>query len=220
MQTILVGDTREVSWRSVLAGPAFAITLCFVLLTLGFSLVFAAISAGSNDIAGSGVGATGSPLVLRTDSGVQQPDVHIESLLRSAPGAEARNQADDHVHADLWAILFRDLVDGRLSPEDYRHAVQLVASQTGLTLAQAQLRVQTVVDEARQVIAVAEQEAFQQAPIAAGTAVRSSADSALRVFVMLFFGALLATLIMAIMPHGRQPEAEVAGRFVPAARSG
>lgn len=179
---------------SMLAGAPFAAVLCFVLLTPGYGMDFHAASPSLDSMTDEAGGSAESLAESTADNSSQSHEDLIDSLLRNATGVDVDPLAESDGHIELWAFLIRDLVDDRLSAEDHHHAVQLVASQTGLTEQQAQERLTTVVAEARQSAPVVVTE--QAIPEPAETTGPSSGLLALWIFAALLFGGLLAMIFV------------------------
>ncbi|MCH8550845.1 MAG: hypothetical protein LAT62_02845 [Natronospirillum sp.] len=179
---------------SMLVCAPFAAVLCFVLLTPGHGMDLQAASPFSDDALDGASSSTETLTELAADSGVQGAKDPIDSLLRSAPGVDINPLAEGDGHVELWAFLMRDLIDDRLSAEDYRHAVRLVASQTGLTEQKAQERLATIVTQARQSVPVTVTE--QATPEPVETTAPSSALLAFWIFSALLFGVLLAIVFI------------------------
>ncbi|HEY1383785.1 MAG TPA: hypothetical protein VGF43_09225, partial [Dongiaceae bacterium] len=84
-------------------------------------------------------------------------------------------------------------LDGEFQPEDKAYLVQVVAQETGLSQAEAQKRVDQVIDRAKAVKADAEQKAKEAADAARKAGMYTALWSAIAMLAGAFSAALAAT---------------------------
>jgi hypothetical protein len=113
------------------------------------------------------------------------------SLLGNPPPAPAATGlSDQDLHAQAATILAEGAANGGVSTTDATYLAQLVSQQTGLAPADAQARVQDVLNQ--------EQAAITQAKQAADAARKASAAAAIYTFISLLIGAFIASVAGAI----------------------
>jgi len=113
------------------------------------------------------------------------------SLLGNPPPAPAATGlSDQDLHAQAGTILAEGAANGGVSTTDATYLAQLVSQQTGLAPADAQARVQDVLNQ--------EQAAITQAKQAADAARKASAAAAIYTFISLLIGAFIASVAGAI----------------------
>lgn len=205
--------TDEVHFRDTAHGLlAWAVaTLITVAVLAGGTR---AVLSGAID-AGSGVAAAVSPAAAAGakagEGGSANPlDYFSDMLLRAAPaagtGSAGSTVADQRV--EIGKIFATSLSTGSLAADDRSYVGQVVASRTGLTQAEAEARVDAVY--ARAAKAAADAKAKEQ--LAADTARKAGAHTALWMFVALLLGAFVASLAATF--GGRQRDHERVLRHV------
>ncbi|MCP1677073.1 hypothetical protein J2T57_004247 [Natronocella acetinitrilica] len=197
-------DNNEVYFRDTAHGLitwAVATLFAAALLTSTVSGILSGGAKAGAEIAGGAASAAGSLVETTNGSADQDSNYFVDSLLRTSPGATGDQRANDDIRSELSTIIFRDLINGDLSTEDSRYAAQVVANHTGLTEQQAQERVTTVVNQARELATEARQTALDTAEATRKTAAYSS----LWMFVALLCGAFFASFMATV--GGRQRDA-------------
>src|ERR1700674_326786 len=134
--------THEVYFRDTAHGFlawAFATVLSAAVLASAASQIVGGASAGLAQAAGSAAGQSTGPM-----------DGYVDTLLRADPAAN-RTPADPAAsRGELARLLTSSLRDGGdLSTGDRTYVVQVVASRTGLSPADAEQRVSEVVTQAK-----------------------------------------------------------------------
>lgn len=202
--------TDEVHFRDTAHGLlAWAVaTLITVAVLAGGTR---AVLSGAID-AGSGVAAAVSPAAAAGakagEGGSANPlDYFSDMLLRAAPAAETSGTVADQ-RVEIGKIFATSLSTGSLAADDRSYVGQVVASRTGLTQAEAEARVDAVY--ARAAKAAADAKAKEQ--LAADTARKAGAHTALWMFVALLLGAFVASLAATF--GGRQRDHERVLRHV------
>jgi len=130
-------------------------------------------------------------------------DYFTDALLRTEPGAENVQRADEAVRNELSNIVVQSLQDGELNEDDKQYVVQVVANYTDLDEAAAEQRVTDIIERAQQAATDAEQAARE----AAEAAREATAFASLWLFVALLIGAYIASLMATI--GGRQRDSIV-----------
>ncbi len=172
------------------------IAAVFVTSSIGFVL-----SAGANATAKITGGVAESVVSGLDEMDLNTSDYLIDTLLRTDnSGSES---SDAGIRNELSNILFRDLINGDISNEDSEYAAQLVADYTGLSQQQAEMRVDQIVERARQAAVEAEVATLE----AVETARESAAYTAIWLFISLLCGAFTAGLMAVV--GGRQRDAQV-----------
>ncbi|MDI3294277.1 hypothetical protein [Janthinobacterium tructae] len=201
--------TDEVHFRDTAHGLlAWAVaTLITVAVLAGGTR---AVLSGAID-AGSGVAAAVGPAAAagaKAGEGSANPlDYFSDMLLRAAPAAETSGTVADQ-RVEIGKIFATSLSTGSLAADDRAYLGQVVASRTGLTQAEAEARVDAVY--ARAAKAAADAKAKEQ--LAADTARKAGAHTALWMFVALLLGAFVASLAATF--GGRQRDHERVLRHV------
>lgn len=106
---------------------------------------------------------------------------------------EARPDSDRRGLREEIGRIFRRAIDGDLSPEDKGYVAQVVARETGLTQAQAEERVNQVIDRAKAARAEAEQTAREAAEVARQAGMYAALWGAIAMLAGAFAAALAAT---------------------------
>jgi hypothetical protein len=112
----------------------------------------------------------------------------VDTLLRAAPSANGAAPAADasnptETRAEVTRILATALSDEGLSESDKAYLVQLVASRTGLSPAEAQQRVDTVVSQVKAAEVKARQAADQARKVASITAIFTALSMLIGAFI-------------------------------------
>jgi hypothetical protein len=222
--------TDEVHFRDTAHGLlAWAVaTLITVAVMAGGTraVLSGAIDAGSGMAAAvapataAGAGAAGAK--AGEGGGSANPlDYFSDMLLRAAPAAvpaaaagtpampaatAGTSVADQRV--EIGRIFATGLSTGSLAADDRAYLGQVVASRTGLTQAEAEARVDVVYARAAKAAA----DAKARAQLAADTARKAGAHTALWMFVALLIGAFIASLAATF--GGRQRDHERVLRHV------
>jgi hypothetical protein len=164
--------THEVYFRDTAHGFlawAFATVLSAAVLASATTQIVGGASMGLAQAAGSGTGQSVSPI-----------DGYIDTLLRADPSANWNSQDPTTSRSELARLLTSSLRDdGDLSAVDRTYVGQVVATRTGLSLADAEKRVSAVV---------------AQAKTAADNARKAAAHLALWLTLSLLIGAFSASL--------------------------
>jgi hypothetical protein len=164
--------THEVYFRDTAHGFlawAFATVLSAAVLASATTQIVGGASTGLAQAAGSGAGQSTSPI-----------DGYIDTLLRADPSANRNSQDPAASRNELARLLTSSLRDdGDLSAVDRSYVGQVVATRTGLSLADAEKRVSDVVTQAK---------------TAADNARKAAAHLALWLTLSLLIGAFSASL--------------------------
>ena len=163
--------THEVYFRDTAHGFlswAFATVLSAAVLASAAAQIVGGASTGLAQAAASSAGQSTGPM-----------DGYVDTLLRADPTANRTSQAPTASRAELARLLTSSLGDGGdLSAIDRTYVVQVVASRTGLSTADAEKRVSDVVTQAK---------------MAADNARKAAAHLALWLTVSLLIGAFTAS---------------------------
>lgn len=202
----LAGRLR-VRWVSVHNDEVYFRDTAHGLITWSVATLFAAallastvssiLSGGARvgaEVAGGAADLAGPVAEAAVGGDDADADYFVDALLRTSPDDNAEQRAGGEVRDELATLLFRNLMEGELSTEDFRYAAQVVAHHTNLSQQQAQERVTSIVERARQ----ARQEALE----AADEARENAAYSALWIFVALLGGAFFSSYMATV--GGRQ----------------
>jgi hypothetical protein len=166
LRTKWVGlHTDEVFFRDTAHG--------FLAWALGTLIVAAMLAMAAAGAAGTGTQAAATLAASAQSAAPASPNVSSQDM----PGEAA-------------AILAEGAANGGVSQTDASYLAQLVAERTGLAPADAQARVQDVLNQ--------EQAAITKAKQAADAARKSSASAAIYLFVSLLIGAFIASVSGAI----------------------
>jgi hypothetical protein len=172
---------------------------------VGTAAKLSAASATVATVAGANGVATG--LAGDTDAARAVPTGQVASTLATSSEYladlllrtdRAGVNAQPAVRSEVGRIMAVALRKGTLTSADRTYAAQVIASQTGLSQQDAQLRVDAVFAQAKSVAADAELEAR----IAADDARKAVAKTSLWIFVALLVGAFCASLAATV--GGRQ----------------
>jgi hypothetical protein len=168
-------DTNEVFFRDTAHGFiawAFATVLSASVLTAAITQVL------------GGAATSAVTAAAQSAQSVDPSQIYVDRLFRAdapvASSASTTSASGDAVRAEvtrLWASSFRANTD--LAPADRTYVARLVASQTGMTQAEAEKRVNDVIVEAKS---------------AADRARKSASSLAFWVTASLLFGAFAASL--------------------------
>jgi hypothetical protein len=164
-------DADEVNFRDTAHG----------FLAWGFATVLSAslLGAATSGIVGAAVSGSVQAAGAATQSAGNQPDYFVDALFRSdAP--ETRASTDPAAQrAEVGRIFATALRAGSLNPADRTYIARIVAARTGLSQADAEKRVDDVVNAARQALDAAR---------------RAAAQLALWLAASMFIGAFAASL--------------------------
>jgi len=164
--------THEVYFRDTAHGFlawAFATVLSAAVLASAAAQIVGGASAGLAQAAGSAAGPWTGPM-----------DGYVDTLLRADPSANRAPADPAASRSELARLLASSLRDGGdLSAGDRTYVVQVVASRTGLSTADAEKRVSDVVSQAK---------------MAADNARKAAAHLALWLTISLLIGAFSASL--------------------------
>jgi len=170
--------THEVFFRDTAHGLlAWALATLFVALLLGSAL---------SDAAGAKLGGAAAPTPGAAPTSMCSYDSGY--LFRSLRGDTPPSNAQARVDAEH--ILAAGLVRGGLSPDDSVYLNALVVAQTGVGPAEAQRRIDAVIDREQQVAAAAKQ--------AAESARKTAASLAIFTSLSMLVGALIACVSAAL----------------------
>lgn len=156
------------------------------------TLVTAALLAGSIKAVLGGVTEVGTaataivPVLANAGSKSMDTDYYSNMLVRSASSDGAANGQ----RSEINNIIVSSLADGKLTAEDRAYLAQAVARHSGLSPADAERRVDEIYARATHAASNAKAKALRMADEARKTA----AYSALWMFVVLLFGAFIASL--------------------------
>jgi hypothetical protein len=170
-----------------------------------------AVGAASLNAAGQAAGAT-APAVMN-ETGQDNIDYFIDTLFRSAAGAppttgtegqaqtggaattpmtlpEPRSEADMRMEREEIGRIVRVALDGEISADDRSYVAQIVAQETGVPQAEAERRVDQMIERAK----AAKAEAVETAKQAADVARQAGMYTALWAAVAMLAGAFSASL--------------------------
>jgi hypothetical protein len=203
---------RQASEAAAAAGIGTAIFLIVVhAITSGVG-GYLALGAASLNAAGQAAGAAAPALMDESGRGGDTIGYFIDTLFRPAAGAPAatgtegqapaggaatapmtlpgpRLESDVRMEREEIAIL-RVALDGEISSEDRTHIAQIVAGETGLPQAEAEQRVDQMIERAK----AARAEAIETAKRAADAARQAGMSTALWAAVAMLAGAFAASL--------------------------
>jgi hypothetical protein len=170
--------THEVFFRDTAHGLlAWALATLFVAILLGSAL---------SDAAGAKLGGAAAPTPGAATASAFSYDSGY--LFRSLRGDLPPSNAQARIDAEH--ILATGLARGGLSPDDSVYLNALVAAQTGVGPAEAQRRIDTVIDREQQIAAAAKQ--------AADAARKTAASLAIFTSLAMLIGALIACVSAAL----------------------
>jgi hypothetical protein len=214
LRTRWVGvHTDEVFFRDTAHG--------FLVWAVGavLSASILASAAGSaitstTQVAATAVGAGGGAAAMAASHGPGRDrdrdagnptDYFTDMLLRTdSPSADQNSAA---THMEISRIMLVSASQGGVSNDDKNYLVHVVAARTGLSQADAEQRVNTVINQAAAAKAKAEAEAKQ----AADDARKAGAKLSLWLFISLLAGAFFASLAATIGGRTRDQMAVVHG---------
>ena len=135
--------THEVFFRDTANGLiAWALATVLVAVTLG---------SGASSLLGTGAHAAAGAAAAASPAGSSNSALSpyaLDTLFRTAPGAEPKATAGG-VREETSHILAEGLVKGEVATADRNYVAQLVAAQTGVSDADAQRRVDDVINRLR-----------------------------------------------------------------------
>lgn len=198
----------EVFFRDTAHGfLAWALATLLVVAVMGSaltSMLSTGVQAASSVVSGAAVGVSaGTAANANTASAGDATSYLVDSLFRPAdPGKLAATGAENDAAATAQAsrILIAGVAAGEVPADDKTYLSQLVAARTGLSEADAKMRVDTILAKM--------QDAKVKAKQAADTARKASATFALLGALSLVVGAFIASAAAAL--GGRQRDEEEA----------
>jgi hypothetical protein len=143
---------------------------------LAFALLVVAVS-----MATAAAGARGGVTAVAQQTSSDPIGYYVDSLLRTPQ--DRQTGMTDQDRAQVTRVLANAISKGQLSDEDRSYLAGLVAARSGVSQDEAQKRVQTIVNQAR--------DSFKQAT---DTVRRGAEYVAFWTFMSLLFGAVCATL--------------------------
>lgn len=190
----------EIYFRDTAHGLISWAVATLLVATLILSSVGAVISGSAKAGASLAGGATSAAPMI-SDAVSESSDYVTNALLRTAPGAEQRADAD--VRDELSTIVVQALRDGELNEDDKQYVVGLVATYTDLDEAGAEQRIDEVIARAQQAADDAEMAARE----AADAALTSATFASLWLFIALLIGAYIASFMATV--GGRQRDSVI-----------
>jgi hypothetical protein len=203
LRTKWVGvHTHEVGFRDTAHGfLAWAMATLLVAAFLG-STVSAVIGAGTQAAAtAAGATTTAAATAAAKSSADFSTSYFTDALLRPADPATATAGNNAAAAAELSRILANAAIQGKMPDEDRAYVDRLVAARTGLSEADAKKRVDTVLKQAEDAKAAAQQAADKARKAASATALLGA--------LSLFVGAFIAAVAAAYGGRQRDDEEEV-----------
>ncbi|MCC2658390.1 MAG: hypothetical protein K0Q76_3498 [Panacagrimonas sp.] len=149
------------------------------------------IARGSAAIAGAAASAVDGPAVkgMALDRAEALSDDYFNDALFRSEGAAEKRSLDSEARAEVQRILaYSALTSETMADADHRYVVHVVAAQTGLSEAEAEVRVTQTVNQMRQ----ASESLKETAREAADEAREAGAKLSLWIFVSLLSGAFAA----------------------------
>jgi hypothetical protein len=187
--------THEVFFRDTAHGFlawALATVISAALLTsVVSSLVSGATTAATTVLSGAAQGAAQG---LTQSAAASDPTAYFVDILFRADKPPTTGTLQD-IRAESARILLRALGEGDITPADKTRLAQLVATQTGLSQADAEKRIDDVLAQAKA--------AAEKVKQAADTARKAAAWLALFSFLSLLIGAFIASTAAALGGHER-----------------
>jgi hypothetical protein len=197
----------------VWAVSALTTILMIAWLAMATASGGAALGAASLNAAGQAAGAAVPTLADETGGGEDNIGYFIDTLFRPAAGAPAttgtegqaptggaaaapmtlpgpRPESDVRMEREEIARIVRVALDGEISSEDRTYVAQIVAGETGLPQAEAEQRVDQMIERAK----AARAEAIETAKQAADAARQAGMYTALWAAVAMLAGAFAASL--------------------------
>lgn len=178
------GDATE--YESDIRDGSHGLIVWALGVLVGAFIAFSGIS-GALSAASTAIGAAGSTAAAAIDA-TDANDLLVDRMLRGAQPAAEPVSGD--VRDEIGRILVTTLADGELDDGDRQYLVATVAARTGLDEAEAQARVDQMMERARQL----EMEARAAADAARRTAMIAAFITAAALFVSAaaaYFGATL-----------------------------
>jgi hypothetical protein len=194
LRTKWVGvHTDEVFFRDTAHG--FLAWALGTLIVAGLLATATAGAVSTGTQAAATMTADGSQTSYFVDELFRQninPNAAIDaSALGSAPAAPGTtSMSDQEMHQEAATILAEGATSGGVSPKDATYLGQLVSERTSLAPADAQARVQDVLNQ--------EQAAITKAKQVADATRKASAAAAIYTFISLLIGAFIASVAGAI----------------------
>lgn len=206
LRTKWVGvHTDEVYFRDTAHGfLAWAVATVFVVGLLSSGV--GAVASTAAQSVGLAVGAGGTAAVsAASDNSDGTTSYFTDALLRPAdPGVSPANQTDEAVASQVSRVLLNGAAAGQMPEDDKTYLAKVVAARTGLSEADAQARVNTVLQQV--------EDAKVKAQEAIDTARKAAATTALIGALSLFVGAFIAAVAAALAGRQRDDEPDVALR--------
>jgi hypothetical protein len=202
---VMAGGTRAVLSGAIDAGSGMA-------AAVAPAAAAGAGAASANAKAGEG-GGSANPLDYFSDMLLRAAPAAAPAAATGTPVMPAANVANAGAgtadqRVEIGRIFATGLSTGSLAADDRAYLGQVVASRTGLTQAEAEARVDAVYARAAKAAA----DAKARAQLAADTARKAGAHTALWMFVALLLGAFIASLAATF--GGRQRDHERVLRHV------
>lgn len=197
----------------VWAVSALTTILMIACLAMATARGGVALGAAGLNAAGQAAGAAAPALMDEAGRGGDNMGYFIDSLFRPAAGApaatgaegqapaggaatapmtlpEPRSQSDVRMERDEIGRIVRVALDGQISAEDRTYVAQIVARETGMPQAEAEQRVDQMIERAK----AAKTEAIETAKQAADAARQAGMYTALWAAVAMLAGAFAASL--------------------------
>ena len=186
-------DRDEVYFRDTANGfiTWSVATLVAIALTISTATSILAGGVRAGEMAGTAVGglasATGGAVSEGADSSIV--NYFVDGLFRDTPEAQDMEQAGEAVRQELATIFQRNLLTGEFDQEDRQYIANVISRYTNMSPAEAEARVNQIIDRAEQTMTDAAETALE----AADTARQAAAYGALWVFVAFLAGAFAAS---------------------------
>jgi hypothetical protein len=187
-----------------------ALTTILMIACLAMATASGTVAVGAATLNAAGQAASSAPALL---DGAGQGDLryYVDSLFRPAPGAptttgtqapaggaatvptmapESRPDADARMEREEIGRIAQVALDGEISAEDRTYVAQIVARETGVPQAEAEQRVDQMIERAK----AAKAEAVETAQQAADAARQAGMYTALWAAVAMLAGAFAASL--------------------------
>jgi hypothetical protein len=190
-----------------------ALTIILMIAFLAFATARGTVAVGTATLNAAGQAAGAAAPALLGERGEDNIGYFIDTLFRPGAGAPAatgtegqaptsgaatapmtlpgpRLESDVRMEREEIARILRVALDGEISSEDRTHIAQIVAGETGLPQAEAEQRVDQVIERAK----TARAEAIETAKQAADAARQAGMYTALWAAVAMLAGAFAASL--------------------------
>lgn len=190
-----------------------ALTTILMIAFLAFATARGTVAVGAAALNAAGQAAGAAAPDLMGDTGTDKIGYFIDTLFRPAAGApattgtenpaptggaatapmtlpEPRSEADVRMEREQIDRIVRVALDGEISAEDRSYVAQIVAQETGVPQAEAEQRVDQLIERAK----AAQAEAIETAKQAADAARQASMYTALWAAVAMLAGAFAASL--------------------------